>query len=683
MKVLFEISEVTREARLVAENYFDSLENLANQKKVPAEIQNDFFSSLQEHLSIAIREELDKRKRTEVDAQIMMELLCSLGSKEELIDSLSDNYDLNENAPQTETAMVPKSEFIDEENIKGDSSFKPKFKSRLFRRSRKDAWIMGVCGGMGEYWGISPLLIRLLFLFSGIGIVAYLIIGFLMPVEDLETDNRQNSSLFEKIIASVFKLAVIILAVLPLMLGLGFLTIAGFSKIMFELGISGVPSADTWAYFVIGIPGLISGMANLLIGVCFITILLNFTTGLLLKRSILGLNTKKLLVLLAIFSISIQGGLLIAYKFSGDTQKSLRASKSYKIDDIKSITINFPREKVAWQNKSVKFAASNEKDQVTIEVKKGILGSNEKSCIDNLKSIEIEQSLQKNGNLNIVGQIPEPNWWFYPFPEAEIIIHVPANKKIACNYQDDCFSQGEVKLSKINQPINIESSTGRLYLTDIESPNISVKMRLGKVFARNLKVATASFRLNTGSLEMENMDFETVNIRSDLGSVELKQLNGKNLSLATRAGSQELWQSDIHTLNLQSDLGSINLERVKCEILDIKSKMGSIATLNSIGMKTNIETQMGSIEVNANEVRENSTHKISSKMGSIDLRLPQAANPNIKTSVKMGAVDNDFSNITTSNSSPKFEISTQMGSINIISRKTILKKTIAPKAEKE
>lgn len=50
---------------------------------------------------------------------------------------------------------------------------------KVLRRSR-DRVFCGVCGGIAEYLGVSSLLIRLIFLFSGIGILTYLIIALLM-----------------------------------------------------------------------------------------------------------------------------------------------------------------------------------------------------------------------------------------------------------------------------------------------------------------------------------------------------------------------------------------------------------------------------------------------------------------------------------------------------------------------
>ncbi len=55
---------------------------------------------------------------------------------------------------------------------------------RRFAKSRKK-WIFGVAGGLAEYFGVSPMLVRAAFVvgtaFSTIGAVAYLILALLMP----------------------------------------------------------------------------------------------------------------------------------------------------------------------------------------------------------------------------------------------------------------------------------------------------------------------------------------------------------------------------------------------------------------------------------------------------------------------------------------------------------------------
>ncbi|MDD5569262.1 MAG: PspC domain-containing protein [Candidatus Pacebacteria bacterium] len=54
-------------------------------------------------------------------------------------------------------------------------------------RSNTDRIIFGVCGGLGEYFGVDSLLLRIIFIFltffGGSGILIYLILAILMPKE--------------------------------------------------------------------------------------------------------------------------------------------------------------------------------------------------------------------------------------------------------------------------------------------------------------------------------------------------------------------------------------------------------------------------------------------------------------------------------------------------------------------
>lgn len=61
-----------------------------------------------------------------------------------------------------------------------------KVKGKKLLRSKKNRVIAGVCGGIGEYLGIDPTVIRLLwvlftFLSVGAGLIAYIIAWILIP----------------------------------------------------------------------------------------------------------------------------------------------------------------------------------------------------------------------------------------------------------------------------------------------------------------------------------------------------------------------------------------------------------------------------------------------------------------------------------------------------------------------
>jgi phage shock protein C len=80
---------------------------------------------------------------------------------------------------------------------------------RLYR-SRKERTVAGVCGGIGEYFGIDPTLIRILFvvglMMGGPGVLAYLILMIVVPEEPLPmvsespgTADKENATGFSDV----------------------------------------------------------------------------------------------------------------------------------------------------------------------------------------------------------------------------------------------------------------------------------------------------------------------------------------------------------------------------------------------------------------------------------------------------------------------------------------------------
>jgi len=61
----------------------------------------------------------------------------------------------------------------------------PRYSGRI-HRSRANRALLGVCGGVAEFYGISPTLVRLLaVIIPGIGWFTYLIAAVFMPEDRL------------------------------------------------------------------------------------------------------------------------------------------------------------------------------------------------------------------------------------------------------------------------------------------------------------------------------------------------------------------------------------------------------------------------------------------------------------------------------------------------------------------
>ncbi len=75
------------------------------------------------------------------------------------------------------------------------TSIEPSFQSRSyrdFRRSLVDKKLFGVCGGLAQYFGIDPSLIRMLYVVLclasfGAGFVLYVLIAIVVPYENITT----------------------------------------------------------------------------------------------------------------------------------------------------------------------------------------------------------------------------------------------------------------------------------------------------------------------------------------------------------------------------------------------------------------------------------------------------------------------------------------------------------------
>jgi len=59
------------------------------------------------------------------------------------------------------------------------------------RRSRSDRVLGGVCGGLGEFFGLKPLWFRIVFVILGIpgglpGLIPYILLWLIIPEEGLD-----------------------------------------------------------------------------------------------------------------------------------------------------------------------------------------------------------------------------------------------------------------------------------------------------------------------------------------------------------------------------------------------------------------------------------------------------------------------------------------------------------------
>lgn len=116
-----------------------------------------------------------------------------------------------ESAPSDDTSPDSTQSESGDENTEHDDNIHPhphkKRPSRLYR-SYKSKIIMGVCGGMGEYFNVDPVVFRLLFILSlllgGWGVLVYVLVSILVPYDPDElaarwkTEDRQHAESEDK-----------------------------------------------------------------------------------------------------------------------------------------------------------------------------------------------------------------------------------------------------------------------------------------------------------------------------------------------------------------------------------------------------------------------------------------------------------------------------------------------------
>lgn len=68
--------------------------------------------------------------------------------------------------------------------------------TKRITRSQNDRMLGGVAGGLANYFGIDPIIVRIVFVvlsaLNGFGVILYLALWVIVPNEDSQADTRSN-----------------------------------------------------------------------------------------------------------------------------------------------------------------------------------------------------------------------------------------------------------------------------------------------------------------------------------------------------------------------------------------------------------------------------------------------------------------------------------------------------------
>lgn len=99
----------------------------------------------------------------------------------------------------------------------------PSRASRRLRRSRTDRILFGVCGGLGRYLDVDPVVLRVLavaLVFAGVGVPAYLVAWLVIPEAEPDVDEGPADAATRHQTATVLGAAMVGLGVLLLARGM-------------------------------------------------------------------------------------------------------------------------------------------------------------------------------------------------------------------------------------------------------------------------------------------------------------------------------------------------------------------------------------------------------------------------------------------------------------------------------
>lgn len=86
---------------------------------------------------------------------------------------------------------------IPETRTTTDQKTQASTRPKRFYRSREDRWLAGVCGGLGEYFDIDPVLIRIGFIFImlvyGMGIILYIVLAIFVKENPYQSPRQYQT----------------------------------------------------------------------------------------------------------------------------------------------------------------------------------------------------------------------------------------------------------------------------------------------------------------------------------------------------------------------------------------------------------------------------------------------------------------------------------------------------------
>ncbi|MBF0543167.1 MAG: PspC domain-containing protein [Candidatus Riflebacteria bacterium] len=636
MKNLEGMFDFTKEALFIGESFFRNLRNEGERQNIVPSTLQEICDSLEEHLGFALHQELDKRRLTVVDAQVMAELIVSLGTPEELLEGLptvdSVQSETAKNMPLVEFKKDEKRETNKEEKKEIPPDFRARFRRKPLCRSTKNRWLFGVCGGFAEFFGVPPILIRVLFIFPPfllpLFFFVYLPLSYLLPTDkgpDKTAHTQKAEGCLLGTVRFVFSILMSLFVFFPLTLASLLMIWVGCLKILSEIGWNIGFMNDSWFYWIMNFPGFVAGGVNVIIGLCFCVVFIHLMIATFFGRALLTINTRKILLSLGILGLVFQGSLLAISK----TQTSAKADDlhcfSFPCDQIQEIVFQGKEQNPPLYNRHIEIVGMPGIATVSIEIVREARGRNFADAEEAVHSINADPVLE-SGKLVLPVALDPSSWWFYRYPELQISIKVPLEQALTLSTEGN-FRHGKIFLRKLHGSINLNVETLDMELDEINCPQLKLANKVGSVLLGNIETNILEFSSSVGSIDIRNLKCATCTLETDVGHVELLKVIADSLEARTRVGA----------INIDGFLGK---------------------TLRA-------KSDVGSVQVKTYEWAPEVEYFLESNIGSVNIRVPENPVPALFLNSQIGKIRNDFDESIPASGAPRIKIETHIGGIRV------------------
>ncbi len=621
MRNLNDYYSFTAEAQKTLENFYKSIKKEG--ESYPAEDIAELIESLNEHIEIALKEKLNYSNTQRVDAQMVLEILYSLGEPAEIVAEFGN----------------PSEEAGEKNAEKVTIKYKYIPIQKTLCRSSKDRWLFGVCGGFADFFGVSSLLMRLLFIFSGVGVLFYIVLALLIP-DEIQAKAGGKSAGVDFIVSSVRAIFLLFMCIIyiPLLITFAMSALASFNA----LTGGGLLFQFPLTNFIFGAtPNFLLGFFGLILSVSVLALLINFIMQAHFSRGFLKIGTRNVYIFAAVASligISMVFGHFNKYtKYSGDSTehfefKAPESSINMIFNEKDNNTIVF--------DKNIDISGADNSDTIQIDIIKTAYGPSEDAAREHSKDIDVKIDMTPEGKMFFIVSPKNAGRSYYTFPELKIIIKIPSS--LACRIETDAIEKkrnwnwnwieirgdSNLNISKINATAEIEVKNENVSLENMNNGKLTLTGANGNITANNIKSSEFAVKISNGNIDADNIESNNSSLKSFTGNIKINIIN-----------------ADI--LKCESNIGNISLYKT------------------SINTESNIVSNTGNVKVNYSAIKNKSTHQISSNLGNIKLIIPESSAPKINIKSSIGNVSNAFENSNFTDDSPVITVKNNVGNIKI------------------